>query len=222
MTNLPAILEHFPNFDYRQPKEPWRMDASHPESLADLQIQAFHYYWTLQATKQGNIGLSLITPHLPYCFTLSNMSNALVHRHDKPESLQWLFEPESFSCVVVSAVLPNIFCSEVAPEAEKKIRKKARCSGREVVNDFCQWGRVLAPGGVILGALFDEGAAQEIRKTSLIDELDAQHAWSAASFYFNVLEPFVRSDPSFAIEEYDTLKNNLAFNFVARRIQCTT
>lgn len=218
MNNPAEILIHFPHFDYLRPKEPWRMDATCRNSLADLQIQAFHYYWTLNATKKGNIGLSLVTPRLPFCFTLSNTNDTVVHRRDSPTSMDWLFEPQSLACVVVSAVLPQVFCSEVPPEAEKKTRKKARCQGEEVIDQFHHWGRVVAPEGIILGVLFDNEAALRHRNTNLIDELDVQHAWSAASFYLNVLEPFVKSNSSFAIEEYDTLRNNLAFNFVVRRV----
>ena len=194
------------------------MDATRPDSLADLQIQAFHYYWTLDATKQGNIGLSLVTPCLPFCFTLSSKNDALVHRHDTPASLEWLFESQSFACIVVSAVLPHVFCSAVSPGVEKKERKKAHCQGEEIVESFQKWGRVLAPRGVLLGVLFDNKAALEYRHTNLIEELDFQHAWSAFSFQEQVLRPFLKVDSSFRLEEYDTLQNNLAFNFVVRKI----
>jgi hypothetical protein len=216
MTDLSLLLEQFPNFDYRNPKEPWRMDARHPQSLADLQIQAFHYFWTLEATKKGNIGLSLVTPHLPFCFTLSHANETGIHRRDAHMSMAWVFEPSSFACVVASAVLPEIFCDQVPIGAEKKIRKKARCQGKEVITHLHTWSRFLAPSGLLLGVLFDNDAAQDYRHTNVIDELDVQHAWSAASFYQHVLRPFVQSHP-FVIEEYDTLKNNLAFNFVIRR-----
>lgn len=218
MADLTEILEHFPNFDYRHPKEPWRMDATRSDSLADLQIQAFHYYWTLDATKQGNIGLSLVTPCLPFCFTLSNTNTALVHRHDAPTSTDWLFESQSFACVVVSAVLPHIFCSAVPPGAEKKERKRAHCQGEEMIESFEKWGRVLAPKGVLLGVLFDNQAAIQHRKTNLIDELDFQHAWSATSFQQQILRPFLTTNPSFVLEEFDSLKNNLTFNFIVRKI----
>ena len=217
MTNLSSLLEHFPNFDYRHSKEPWRMDATRLDSLADLQIQAFHYYWTLDATKNGNIGLSLVTPCLPFCFTLSNKDQALAHRYDLPTSLEWLFAPHSFSCLVVSATLPHVFCTTTPLPADKKERKKARCQGEEIVGVLQKWSRVLAPQGVLLGVLFDNTASLRYRGTDLIEELDFQHAWSASSFYLHVLCPLLVAEPEFKIEEFDTLKNNLAFNFVVRR-----
>ncbi len=218
MSDLTEILSHFPGFDYRHPKEPWLMDATRPDSLADLQIQAFHYYWTLNATKQGNIGLSLVTPCLPFCFTLSNKNDALVHRYDTPSSMGWLFEPHTFSCVVVSAAIPEIFCTTVLPGTGKKERKRAQCQGEEIVSHFHRWGRALASNGIILGVLFDNKMALQHRKTNLIEELDVYHAWSALSFYDNVLSPFLKAESGFVLEEYDTLVNNLAFNFVVRRI----
>lgn len=87
-----------------------------------------------------------------------------------------------------------------------------------MIESFEKWGRVLAPKGVLLGVLFDNQAAIQHRKTNLIDELDFQHAWSATSFQQQILRPFLTTNPSFVLEEFDSLKNNLTFNFIVRKI----
>ena len=217
MLNDEKILQHFPDFDYRQPLESWRVDATQKNSLAGLQIEAFHYYWTLQASKNGKIGLSLVTPDLPFCCTLSHFDHPAVHCREQIGNASHIFQPRIFSCVVVSAPLPSLPCAGCAPTSDKTERKRAQCQGSEVIPYLQQWAGLLMPDGLLMGALFDNSAALIFRNTNLIDELDFQHAWSAQSFRLKVMEPFLLMDQTLELIEYDTFRNNLAFNFVVRR-----
>ena len=211
------ILEHFPNFDYRSPLEPWRVDITQTDNLADLQIQAFHYYWTTEATKHGTIGLSLVTPNLPFCFTVSVLDYPAVHCRKSIFFAHEGLQPQTFSCVVASAPISEVPCVFVPTGADKKTRSRKQCQGTEVLQYLHWWGALLIRGGVMIGVLFDNHHARTFRKTNLIEELNFQHAWTADSFREHVIEPFLRVETDFVLEEYDTLKNNLAFNFVLRR-----
>jgi len=211
------LLEHFPEFDYRKPQEPWRVSARANGSLAVSQIQAFHYHWALAAARSGHIGLAIGMEDLPFCLhvgigqTLSNEKSHLVVA--EPFDICRTLHTGRFSFVVVSRLLSMVSCN-VASTIPERIR--ARCSGSELIAPLRILSNLLLDGGVLIGAVLDEQHLMNIRGSGAIESYGFQHTWSAEGFERNILSELLTVS-NLELIEFDTLQNDLAFNFVVAK-----
>jgi hypothetical protein len=206
------LLEQFPNYDYRFPKEPWKLDYRQKENrlLVQFQIQAFHYWWVLEQTRlSGGIGYAINTPYLPHTL---NVDRSYL---DDP-----LLKNQDCRVIICSAALPFFSC----------YNPNTRCTQATcLLYAFEDMLNLLAPGGILAGVIFDEEHASRegasfhqahIERGADQDAAIFQHAWTAAEFLKileNIQAKYKTEERQFTIEEYDTLKNNFACNFVLRK-----
>ena len=77
-----------------------------------------------------------------------------------------------------------------------------------------RWLTLLKPGGILAAIILDEQYAKEAGG-SLLEIKQFSHTWSASRFLRYVLEPL---GADAVLEEFDTLKNNFAFDVVLRKV----
>lgn len=202
---MDQLLDEFPNYDYRHPKHPWLLTyRKAQQGTAGLQIQAFHYWWAIESGKSGQIGLSLLTPNLPFCLCVGDSNAENIHLQADPLMAHELLRKSPFPLIVTSAVIPYVPCLQ---------KNTARCQGQEAIDRLVLWAELLNPGGRVIGVLFDEHYANK-NGWQVKEKIKATHTWTANQFYQQLLP--LAEDGIFQIEEFDTLKNEFAFNFVLR------
>jgi len=116
-----------------------------------------------------------------------------------------ILQQSPYPLIVVSAVFPHVPC-------EKKNTKQ--CDGNEAIIRLQLWGELLTKGGRIIGVLLDDYYAKK-NGWSIREKTSATHIWTATQFR-EQLNMILRDD-MFVLEEFDTLKNDFAFNFVLRK-----
>lgn len=209
------LQTQFPGYDYNNPREPWRIDFRQHNSLTAAQIQAFHYFWaTQQCARSAMIGLSFTTPNLPYSFCVSPNRTQGVHLFAQPDNVDILLEKRTFPLIVASGVISELLCDKVKSDATIAQRREARCKGEEVAKILNKWANLLMPQGILIAVLIDHKYAFP-QGWSLFDKSEnITHIWTAAQFMEYVLQP---CENIFTVKEFDTLKNNYAFNVVLEK-----
>ncbi len=200
------LLDQFPAYDYHNGNNQHLCDyrVKNNRQYVTMQIQCFPYYWAIkQCADSGEIGLSLGTPNLPYCLTVLPEKDKGGHVFHQPTSVHLVFEPESFPLLICSAALPALPCTGI----------RGTCVGSELTSTIRRWLTLLKPGGILAAILLDERYAKEAGG-SLLEISSFRHTWSAQRFLRYVLEPLGAESN---LEEYDTLKNNFAFDVVLRK-----
>jgi hypothetical protein len=209
------LLNQFPDYDYRAPNEPWKMDYRVPENriYVSHQMQAFHYWWALnQTVRSGAIGYAIMTPHLPFMFHLPSLMHIFHNEYNFQDC----------RIIVCSAALPQLVCLSGKPkctEADCLVPFLSRCI------------ELLTVGGVLVGFILDEAQANAMGASFLSvrrqsgetgSELGAKtgmqfkHIWSTQNF-LKILKEFLVREPTVQLEEFDTLRNYFACNFVLRK-----
>ena len=211
--NRPYLLKEFPNYDYRNPTHPWRMDYrfSQNRPLVAQQLQAFHYWWAFNQAKLEGPSYSLLTPDLPYA--------TLIDPYDNIYNSQ--YQNEEAAIIICSAVLPLLPCYS----------NKPKCAEQVCLHMFLyRCISLLREGGVLIGFIFDEqrandagGSFREIRSwkseaSISVNPSNFIHSWSTAGF-LKILTSLIGDIPHCSLEEYDTLRNYFACNFVIRKDQ---
>lgn len=206
MTYHRAYLKNiFPDYDYRKPTEPWRIDYNVDDHrpYVNFQLQAFTLYWVEKVCKEDGLpGLALEARNIPFCLSTSSVRYA-GHIYSKPEYVHLIFEERSLPLIVATNSFPLLSC-QAALEGKK-------CDDQHIIKTMQNWGRILYPGGYLIATIPD--AALALARGEDPAKANELHIWSARRFQERILKPL----EGFTIEEFDTLKNNFAFNFVLRR-----
>ena len=199
------IKQHFPDYDYRRPVEPWRLNYHAQENrlIVNFQLQAFVYWWAIHTCQEeALVGLALSMLNIPYCIsTWEQQGEGAVFV--RPEGVHLIFNKSSFPLIVASAPLFSMSCPM---KQDGKI-----CDDLHVVKTMQDWGKILTPGGMLIATVPDAGCALQAGINIERDMKNITHAWSARRFSDRVLSQL---NETFIVEEFDTLKNNFAFNIV--------
>lgn len=201
------VAEFSETCDYHNGAHPhlidYRIKANRPFVAA--QLAAFPYYWAKKMCQEsGETALSLGTPGLPYCLTvLPEKGKEGSHVFNQPSSVHLVFEPESFPLIICSAAIPALPCTGI----------RGTCTGSELVGTIRKWLTLLKPGGILAAIILDEKYAKEAGG-SLLEIEGFCHTFTSPRFLRYVLEPL---GDAAALEEYDTLQNNFAFDCVLRK-----
>ena len=202
----PYLLDLFPSYDYRTPTRPWEINCRNNDGIRNCawQMKSFHYWWIGEKCfKTGEIGLSINIDNLPFCIHTDNRRDN-GHSFASLNSIYKLFTREKFPLIIASAFIPYFPCSAEIP----------RCEGREVAKAIDMLAGLLSPSGVLIGAIMDEsGPLHEGR--SLKESSHFVHAWTVRQFSRSILDNLDGS--LWIIEEFDTFKNDMAFNLVLRK-----
>lgn len=202
------LLDLFPNYEYWNPTEPWRIDYRRSNTIAPQQIQAFHYYWATRMGQNGHLGLSFFTPNLPHCLCVDSEYKSDVHCVLDPERNIEFFQQPRFALIVGSAAIPLLYCySQYGPHAQQP------CSGKEIIPILQEWAKVLFPGGILIAAIIDNTHSFQ-QGWDLQQKGGYRHVWTSAQFYDIIL---TKIDQTFEIVEFDTFHNHFAFNVVLKK-----
>lgn len=199
-TGYEYLLEFFPDYDYRRPKQPERVTYSRPDNITGHQQRAFNVWWAIeQCWRTGGVGLEIGSggTHTPWCLSTDAYATDAhpfygggCHPHMVLSGdVRLPFENDSFQLVLANHVVEHL---------AGNVREHLR-----------DWLRVLKPGGVIAVVLPDQAFVDVLA----IDK-DHKHAWTAGQFLDQILEFFY--DVA-SLEEFDTFKNNFSFNAVLRK-----
>ena len=200
------LFDLYPQYNYNAPTRPWAIHCRDNDGIRNCawQMKAFHYFWLLKMCQDsGEIGLSINIDNLPFCIHAdSRPGNG--HIFTSLPSIHKLFNGEKFPLIVASALIPYYPCENNTP----------KCDGAEVARGLDDLATLLKPSGVLIAAIMDEtGPMNEGR--SLRDSSYFTHAWTSRQFEKAILGNI--SGELFDIEEFDTMKNDLSFNFVLRK-----
>lgn len=199
-TGYEYLLDYFPEYDYRRPNQPERLDYSRPDNITEYQQRTFNVWWAIQQCgKTGNVGLEIGSggKHTPWCLSTDLYSTdshpiygSACHPHMIVDGAKTLpFKSEIFSLVLANHVVEHL---------EGDTKKILR-----------EWLRVLKPNGVIAAVLPD----QQYNDVLAIDR-DHKHAWTANEFLNDIIKPL---QDSVIIEEFDTLQNKFSYEIVLRK-----
>lgn len=193
------ILNEFPKYDYSNPLRPWEVNIDRPDGARNCtwQMQAFHYFWCMeQCHKNGQIGLSLGIPNLPYCLPIDQKDVA---------KLQHGIGNHKFPLIVASKAFSSISCSQGG---------NLHCRGEDVLVELLQWWEMLDVGGVLIAALADEGYSNKHGRS--MEDLGAGHAWTPAQFFNRIVVP-TSEQCGALLKEFNTFGNGMSFNLVLRK-----
>ncbi len=199
-TGYEYLREYFPDYDYRRPVYPVRVDFSRSDNITGHQQRAFNVWWAIeQCWKTGSVGLELGSGgvHTPWCLSTDAY---LTDNHPvyggacKPHMALSAHERLPFNDGSFSLVLANHVVEHMPGDVPAILR---------------DWLRVIKPGGV-LGVILPD---QQYVDVLAIDK-DHKQAWTAQQFRDQVCAPL--ADVADLVE-FDTLKNKFSYEAVLRK-----
>jgi len=199
----PAVLEYFPNYDYRSPRGQREVicDMRNPGNMVGHQQRAFSVWWALKCCSPLDLGLDIGSHRglTPYCIHVDKFGDGKTHP----------FYGGSYVADVVASgeAMESVFPRNAFPFINSN-HSIEHIPG-DTVSILKSWLSLLRPGG-ILAMVVPDNAHFDV----LASDADHKHAWTAAEFRDRVLSGLAEAE----ILEYDTLKNNFSFNAVLRRI----
>jgi hypothetical protein len=200
-TGFEYLLEHFPAYDYHQPRQPERRDFRRPDNITGHQQRAFNVWWAIQQCYYtGGVGLEIGSGgvHTPWCLSTDAYATdehpfyggaCRPHMVVPGDDLS-VFGDESFSLILGNHVVEHI------PGDVCDIFRK-------------HWLRVLKPGGVLAVILPDQRYVNVLG----IDK-DHKHNWKAPEFLEAIIDPLLDIAD---LVEFDTLENRFSYNAVLRK-----
>ena len=96
---------------------------------------------------------------------------------------------DSFSCVISNHTVEHLLCDKLVGSVTPEQRIQFGCPGYEVANILRKhWIRIVRPGGLVLIIAPDQKAASDAGSSVFLQDPGHRHAFSAESFYENVIE----------------------------------
>jgi predicted SAM-dependent methyltransferase len=224
------VLPYFPQYDTRQSPPGICLDYSNPENVVGHQQRAFVVYWALRAfVESGGCpgidggGAGVFSPGCINVDLYGNTEkNAYESTHDAGVHIRADctqlddFQTDSFSCFLASHVVEHFPCATLPAVTPWPERAHKKCPGSELIEGLRKnFIRIVRPTGYICLIIPDEEKSLKLWGVSTL-ELDKthQHAWTADTFFHNILVPLT---DEVDILEYDTFDNNFSINCVLRK-----
>jgi hypothetical protein len=224
------VLPYFPQYDVRQAVPGICLDYSDPNNVVGHQQRAFMVYWALRSlVESGGIpgvdggGAGVFSPG---CINIDLYGNSEKNAyggthnagvHIKADCTKLAdFQTDSFSCFLASHTIEHFLCSTLPETASWPDRVHEKCCGEELIEMLREnFIRIVRPTGYVCLIIPDEEKSLKLWGVSTL-ELDKthQHAWTADTFFHDVLVPLT---DEVDILEYDTFDNNFSINCVLRK-----
>lgn len=197
------ILKNFPNFEYKNPLEPWRVDFTKLDNLVGQSQEAFINYWVIkQITSYPDYGAGLdigcgqgshaftigLNDYYGECHPIYR-GEYLPHVTSLSENVDKIFNEGTFNFTIASHILEHV---------------------DEPMTTFRKWLKLLRRNGVMILLMPD------YQYEKAVESWDPTHKtfWTPKDFEKNCIIP---NADLVKVEEFNTLNNKFSMNAILRR-----